>query len=343
LNKKLSQKIITMQKMKHFLLILLISSITSVTTAQKSNTSAQITELTALIISKTSHLTNTSIGMINFTNTDNQVTPLGKLLAEEVSGELNLQNSNLTIIDRNRVNYWMEKENISVAQLSNPEAAERISEKAGITLVLMGSITPLDGFVRLNLKVINLKTGEVIAYERTELQQNKTFQALMDTPITTTSNEDITEKSTPQKVRNYNLPPKIEQETNVYNAKDASFLPHKTEINNLEFKLRACKRSANMVSIFFAITNKSSDITLKIDDKDVIIYSDEIDQLALTNFRFNRDISIYVERDLTTGVPIQLQLIFNNVPPDWVKIDRLVIDYYAGRNERIELQNIAIE
>jgi TolB-like protein len=320
-----------------------MSGINLIAIGQKSNYSAQITQLTASIISKTSHLTNTSIGTVDFTNTANQVTALGKLLAEEVSGELNLQNSTLTIIDRNRVNYWMEKENVSVADLSNPEIAVRISEKAGISLVLMGSITPFDDFLRLNLKVVNLKTGEVVAYERAELQQNKTFQSLLDIAITTPPKEDFTPKSAPQKFNDYDLPAKVVQPNNAYNPKDASFLPHKTEVNNLEFKLRACKRSANMVSVFFTITNKSDDITLKIDDKNVIIYANEIDQLALTNFRFNQDISIYVERDLTTGTPVQLQLIFNNVPPDLTTINRLVIGYYAGRNEQIELQNIIIE
>lgn len=335
-----------MKRTKHLLLILLMSNISLIAIAQKSNYSAQITDLTASIISKTNHLTNISIGTVNFTNEKNEVTALGKLLAEEVSGELNLQNSSLTIIDRSRVNYWMEKENISVAQLSNPEIAEKISEKAGIVLVLMGNITPFDDFLRLNLKVVNLKTGEVVAYERAELQQNKTFQSLMNIAIMTPpKEEDFTPKSAPQKFNDYTtaLPPKIEEKTSVYNPKDASFLPHKTEINNLEFKLRACKRSANMVSVFFTITNKSSDITLKIDDKGVIIYSNEMDQFALTNFRFNQDVSIYVERDLTTGTPVQLQLIFNNVPPELTKIDRLMIDYYAGRNEQIELQNIIIE
>jgi TolB-like protein len=286
-----------------------MSSINLIAIAQNSNYSAQITDLTAAIISKTNDLRNTSIGIVNFTNANNEVTPLGRLLAEEVSGELNLQNSSLTIIDRSRVNYWMVKENISVDQLSNPEIADRISEKAEIVLVLMGSITPIDDFLRLNLKVINLKTGEVVAYERAELRQNNFFESLVDVAITTiTPKEDFIPKSAPQKFNDYTttLTPKIEEKTNVYNPKDASFLPHKTEINNLEFKLRACKRSTNMVSIFFTITNKSDDITLKIDDKGVIIYANEIDQLALTNFRFNQDISIYVERDLTTGTPAQL-------------------------------------
>lgn len=332
-----------MKRTKHLFVILLIGSISVTLNAQASNYSAQITQLTASILAKTSHLNNMSIGTVNFTNMDNQVTALGKLLAEEVSGELNLQNSTLTIIDRNRVNYWLEKENISVSDLSNPEIAEQISEKAGIVLVLMGTITPIDNFLRLNLKVVNLKTGAIVAYERAELQQNKTFQSLVDVEISATPKGDFTPKAAPQKFHDYELPAKTPEPANTYNPKDASYLPYKVEINNLEFKLRACKRSANMVSVFFTITNKSDDITLKIDDKNVIIYSDAIDQLALTNFRFNQDVSIYVERDLTTGTPVQLQLIFNNVPPELTKIDRLVIDYYAGRNEQIEIQNITIE
>lgn len=333
-----------MKRTKHLLLALLVSSITVTANAQASNYSAQIAALTNSILSKTSHLNNMSLGTVNFTNMDNQVTALGKLLAEEVSGELNLQNSTLTIIDRNRVNYWMEKENVSVSDLSNPEIAERISQKAGIVLVLMGNIMPIDNFLRLNLKVVNLKTGEIVAYERAELQQNKTFQSLIDIELSATpKGGGLTEKSIPQKFNDYSELPKVETPTNTYNPKDASVLPYKTEINNLEFKLRACKRSANMVSVFFTITNKSDDITLKIDDKGVIIYSDEVDQLALTNFRFNQDVSIYVERDLTTGTPVQLQLIFNNVPPELTKIDKLFIDYYAGRNEQIEIQNITIE
>ena len=331
-------------KKRQLFLILLISSISVTMNGQNVNYSTQITTLTTSILTKTSHLNDISIGTVDFTNMDDEVTALGKLLAEEVSGEMNLQNSKLTIIDRNRINYWMKKEGVQVSDLSNPEIAERISEKASIELVLMGNITPFGDKLRLNLKVLNLKTGEVVAYERGELQQNKTFQSLMNVEIKPAAiKEEFTEKVIPQRYNDYTETTGVPTKSTDYNPKDASNLPHKTEINNLEFKLRACKRSANMVSVFFTITNKSGDITLKIDDNDVIIHADEIDQLALTNFRFNQDVSIYIERDLTTGTPVQLQLIFNNVPHDLTTIDRLVIDYYAGRKEQIELQNIEIE
>ena len=36
-------------------------------------------------------------------------------------------------------------------------------------------------------------------------------------------------------------------------------------------------------------------------------------------------------------------MIFNNVPAEAKKIDKLVIDYYAGRNEQIKFENITID
>ena len=313
--------------------------------AQDDKYSTQITQLTTSILAKTSHLENLKIGTINFTNINNEITPLGKLLAEEVSGELSLQQSTLTIIDRSRVTYWLEKENVKITDLSNPTVAERISRKAMIDLILMGSITPLENACRLNLKIVNLKTGEVVAYERKNINLDKTLLSLMEKPaLPIVTKEELTPKSVTV-YHDYTEAPKsiAADSKSEFNKKNASILPHKTEINNLEFELQACKRSGNMVTVFFAVTNKSGDITLKIDDNDVIMYAPEIEQLALTNFGFNEDISIYVERTLTTGVPAQVQLIFNNVPTDVKTIEKLAIDYYAGRNEQIVIEKITIE
>lgn len=328
---------------------ILLCLIVTYSSAQDEKYSSQITQLTTAILTKTTKLKNLKIGTVNFTNMNNEVTPLGKLLAEEVSGELSLQESSLTIIDRSRVTYWMDKENVKTTDLSNPTIAERISRKAMIDLVLMGSITPLENACRLNLKIVNLKTGEIVAYERGSVSLDKTLLSLMEKPaLPNITAENTKEELTPKSVTVYHdyteTPKGIEASTKTtFNKKDASVLPHKTEINNLEFELRACKRLGNMVTVFFTLTNKSGDITLKIDDNDVLIYAPEIEQLALDNFRFNDDISIYVERTLTTGVPVQVQLIFNNVPSDLKTIDKLAIDYYAGRNERIEIENITIE
>lgn len=326
-------------------LCLIITSLS----AQDENYSSQITQLTTKILAKTNHLENLKIGTINFTNINNETTALGKLLAEEVSGELSLQESNLTIIDRSRVTYWLNKENVNITDLSNPTIAERISRKAMIDLVLMGNITPLENACRLNLKIVNLKTGEIVAYERGNVSLDETLLSLMLKPVLPTISKEIPkEKLTSKSGKVYHdyteVPKKIEATPkSKINTKNASALPHKTEINNLEFELRACKRLGNMVTVFFTLTNKSGDITLKIDDNDVIIHAPEFEQLALDNFRFNDDISIYVERTLTTGVPVQVQLIFNNVPSDAKTIEKLAIDYYAGRNEQIEIENIRIE
>lgn len=351
-------------------------------TAQEEHYSLQITQLTTSIIEKTKHLENLNIGTVNFTNMNDKVTSLGKLLAEEVSGELSLQKTKLKIIDINRVSYWLEKENVKVADLSNPAIAERISKKATIDLMLMGTVLPLTNTCRLTLKIIDLKTGEVVAFERGNITLDETLQSLTETssaaiptkpevqpeaapvsnPINDTiEKEEFTSKSVPTpSYHDYTEAPKgiqaiktaargttttttsiIKSETS--SIADASYLPCKTEVNNLEFELRACKRHGDMVAVFFTLTNKSGDITLKIDDSDVIIYAPEFEQLALDNFRFNDDISIYVERTLTTGIPVQAQMIFNNVPEDAKTIDKLIIDYYAGRNEQIRFDNITIQ
>lgn len=349
----------------------LILCITIKLSAQDGHYSTQITEITTNILNKASHLENLKIGTVNFTNMEKKVTPLGKLLAEEVSGELSLQESKLTIIDRSRVTYWLEKENIKIADLSNPAVAERISKKATIDLVLMGNILPINNACRLTLKIIDLKTGEVVAFERGNITLDETLLSLLEKPTPSVPSvsptitkpekkEQFTAKSAPTTYHDYSEAPKgiqakttsargttqtttssIKSETS--SIADASVLPCKTEVNNLEFELRACKRRGDVVAIFFTLTNKSGDITLKIDDSDVIIYAPEFEQLALDNFRFNDDISIYVERTLTTGVPVQAQMIFNNVPTDAKKIDKLVIDYYAGRNEQIQIKNITID
>lgn len=289
-----------------------------------------------------------SIGMTNFTDMNGNVVSLGKLFAEEFSAELMGKATNLSVIDRTRIHFLLEKEGITVAQLANPTKAKKIARQAKSELMVLGKIIAFHTHVRLAVKVLNLKTGQVTATAKTNIQRTPVINELLLVPIESANTPAQPQRFEQHLIEKGGRNSVIEEETSRLEAHaditDLLYLPATTTVNGLDFVLQKCKRVGRNVICLFTLVNRSGDVKLKIDDKDARVLDHEGQYYAAQTFQIDNSArGPYLSKILTTGTPVVVQVVFKNIPTDLKKIEKFEWAYYAGRTEKFELKHILIE
>ena len=100
------------------------------------------------------------VAVVNFMNTRNEGSELGKFLAEEFSALL--FSKKLIVIDRSQLEYLMNENKISSQGMLNPSEVAKLGKLAGVQVIITGTITLFDKNLKLALKGIDVEQGVVV-------------------------------------------------------------------------------------------------------------------------------------------------------------------------------------
>ena len=117
-------------------------------------------DLSSQISSDLAENNKKKVAIVNFMNTKNQITELGKFLAEEFSNLL--FSRKLTIIDRSQMESLMNENKISSKGLMKPSEVARLGKLAGVQVIIIGTITLFDKKIKLAVKAIDVEQGIVV-------------------------------------------------------------------------------------------------------------------------------------------------------------------------------------
>ena len=251
--------------LKGLLCIVLCNFSLSVNTvfAQASTYEEQLPKIATDLLNKISTLQNAQIGIVNFADKKQQTNALGEFLAEEFTSSLADQPSSLRFIDKERVHFFLSKEKLSLKDLANPTTANRLAKKTGISHLITGKMLQVGNLIRLTVKVMNLKSGQIVATSKGTILSSPIINELLNEskPLaepTTTPSKPIPSKPkevlTMKGVALASTDEKTSEEIIYFDEYLA--LPMVKEINNLEFKLEKVKRAGHNIICFFTITNK---------------------------------------------------------------------------------------
>lgn len=104
---------------------------------------------------------NKRLAVASFTDMQNNETELGKYLAQQFSTAL-IRNG-LDVVDRSRIDVLMEENKMNAKGLLDPKTQAKLGQLAGIELIIVGSTTPLDKTVELNVSAIDITKGSSVA------------------------------------------------------------------------------------------------------------------------------------------------------------------------------------
>jgi hypothetical protein len=118
-----------------------------------------------------------SAAVLDFTDLDGITTQLGKLLAEETSLAL-VGGDDLKIIDRANLKRLMDEHKLTSAGLVDPKTAQQLGKLAGVSAIIVGNLTELDGQFQMSTKAIDTETAVILATARTSIQSTESLKEL---------------------------------------------------------------------------------------------------------------------------------------------------------------------
>jgi TolB-like protein len=248
-----------------------------------------------------------TVAVVDFTDLQGNVTPLGRFVAAELESALANSGSGIDLVDRTRLQLLMQENKLASTGVIDPATARQLGKIAGVQVLITGTLTPLSDTVRLTVKALNTEDARIVATaSRNILKTQDVIQLL---------NQGTATPSVPS-------PGPIKPGT-AQTGPAISTAP-KTQVveeQKINFALKSCIFSGNSISCYLTLTNLS-------DDRNVAVGKNWGDITRLIDGA-GREVGISSERlglkerendsvvgTLVSGVPTAAELHFEKVPSD---------------------------
>lgn len=119
---------------------------------------------------------------------------LQQMLLTELS-----QSTDLRIIERGRLNELMEEQDLAAEGRANQAGAAQIGKLVGARYVVIGSFTDLFGQFRMDARVVDTETGDILESESVRDRREKIYDLLVD--LSAKIVEDIDLPALPEQAR----------------------------------------------------------------------------------------------------------------------------------------------
>lgn len=144
-----------------------------------------------------------TILVANFTDLQSNQTELGRFLAEALSVEL--ISTNLVVIDRSGKDVRLSELGFMDSLITIPEARRKFGKQYGIDYLIKGTMTLLDNTIDINIKVLDIYRGVLVAGIRSQLTRTDAINNLLRNNIN--SNNDPANKNVGRKINTENKSP----------------------------------------------------------------------------------------------------------------------------------------
>ncbi len=335
-----------------FVSIILALLLTATAFAQKSkstqneqptNTTLQISleqrlgELSKEISDELTGNQKTTVAIAEFVDLDGKVTSFGKFLAEELVTRL-YKTKKLKVIERQRLDKVIAEQNLSLTEVIEASSAKRIGRILGVDAIVTGTISELGNNFRINARIINTETGELLAAAGTTVAKDQEVCSLINCGAKSALTSRVESQSSTPKVQPAPTPLPSPRSISTSIRQDSNFFT---------FELQKCRLSGTNVICDFIITNNDKDrklgfnVSLMFDDFNNE-YRSVTSQLASSEGRYS------AEAFLVSGVPTRARLIFDKVSPNATKVTLFKLNCYvktSGFGRKIfviEYRNISL-
>lgn len=104
------------------------------------------------------------VAVIDFTDLDNQVTTIGKLVSEELINQLFEQSKgSLVIVERKKIHEIFNEQERGRLGLLESQHIDKFAKVLGVDAILTGTVTPIAEKIRINARLIGVPSGEIFA------------------------------------------------------------------------------------------------------------------------------------------------------------------------------------
>jgi len=138
---------------------------------------SKLAELTNKIAEAVTKAELKAITVTGFTDVRDKESDLGLFLADELSADL--VEKGCSVVDRRNVDKILAEHKLSMSGLVDPETAKQLGQFAGLDAIVIGTITPLNGTIRLTVKVIATDSAKVLAAASSDIPKSPSIRRVM--------------------------------------------------------------------------------------------------------------------------------------------------------------------
>lgn len=193
-----------MHTIKQFFFIVLFSL--STYTAFSQDFDKKITDAATEIATKIIATGKHNVAIVEFDNLDGSQTQLGVFLADEISSSLAIQSANqtkFTVLERANLDLILEEKKV-LKSFDRSKLAKDLGKINAAEILICANITEFNGYYRVNIKMLDTKTGNSLNSSKISFVQEPSLKELQ---------KQVVEKS------NFDTPKKSYQEENTYQPK----------------------------------------------------------------------------------------------------------------------------
>jgi hypothetical protein len=285
-----------------FTMVVLLSA-TSVLHSQEATVASMADDLAKSLTAGT----HKRVAVVDFTDLNSTVTPLGKYFAQDLEVALAISQTKVDLVNRSRLNELMKENKLDATGLTDPETARKLGKIAGVEALIVGTVTPLDQTVKLDIEAIGTEDARVLtATSRNVLKTRDILALLGQADLRATPDTNISEYP----AHGITNPP-LESRT---------LMPKRAEAQEVSFLLRFCYLSNSSVICDFTVTNEGDDRGLSISAgwggrSKTKIFDDRGRETLVSNARLGSHTQgdYGVQSELIAGVQTPVELVFEHV------------------------------
>ena len=208
--------------------------------------SAQESETRSVADALSQSLSNANrprVAVVDFTDLQGAVTPLGRYMAEEMETALANTGGSFDLIDRTRLQLLMQENKLMATGVIDPATARQLGKIAGVQILITGTLVPMSDTVRMTIKALDTEDAHVVAAVPHNLQMTRALMQLVGQV-----------SSAPET-------PVYSPVVNAAVGTPASQAPTSlvTETQQVNFLLKSCVHSTNAIICRLALTNAGED------------------------------------------------------------------------------------
>lgn len=249
----------------------------------------------------------TNVAIMDFVDFKGNSSEFGKFLAEELVTRL------------------FETNKFNVIKASSSKNQRRV---LSVDAIVGGTIGESDSNYRINVRITNAETGELVAATGATVVKDREVCSLVNcnSKAPFNNSQSTTESASerpPTIVRRSPETPKT----------------WKVDSNFFTFDLQRCQLSGASVLCEFIITNNDNDRRITIGTYDSRLFDDYGNEYK------GREVRIANAGDqatLISGVPVKARIVFEGVSADATKITKLRVKAWAGDSFYVDYQNIPL-
>jgi TolB-like protein len=220
---------------------------------------AQEAEIKSVADALSGSLSNASrprVAVVDFTDLQGTVTPLGRYMAEELETALANTGGSFDLIDRTRLQLLMQENKLASTGVIDPSTARQLGKIAGVHILITGTLVPMSDTVRMTIKALDTEDAHIVSAVSRNLLMTRALMQLAGQVSSVTQAPGY--------------PPTDNASAGIPTAPPAAQTsrPMVAKGQQVSFELKSCIYSGSSVTCNLAITNEA-------DDRNLVIYMDE--------------------------------------------------------------------